>query len=101
MPRVVGSVIAGAQGLLLDPSKLSGQMAISIGPARFLDPDTANPLLLQLLGRFDLITLWITVLLAVGIYVTGKISKERAVIFGILIWLVGSLPALRQGYISM
>jgi len=101
MPRVIGGVIAGAQGLLMDPSKITGQMAISLSPARFLDPDTANPLLLQLLGRLDLITLWVTVLLAVGVYVTGKISKERAVIFGILIWLVGSLPALRQGYISM
>jgi hypothetical protein len=101
VPRVLGAVLAGAQGLLMDPSKLTGQMAISLSPARFLDPDTANPLLLQLLGRFDLITLWVTVLLAVGVCVTGKISKDRAVVFGILIWIVGALPALRQGYIAM
>jgi hypothetical protein len=101
MPRVLGSVLAGVQGLIMDPSKLTGQAALSIGPARFFDPDTTNPLLLQLLLRFDLMTLWVTVLLAIGLYVTGKVTKERAVIFGILIWLIGGLPALRQGYMAM
>jgi hypothetical protein len=66
-----------------------------------MDPDTANPLLYQLLGRLDLITIWVTVLLSIGLYVTGKVSKERAVVFGILIWIIGSLPALRQAYVSM
>jgi hypothetical protein len=66
-----------------------------------MDPDTTNPLLYQLLGRLDLITIWVTVLLAIGLYVTGKVSKERAVVFGILIWIIGSLPALRQAYVSM
>ena len=101
MPRVLGAVLGGVQGLLMDPAKLTGQAALSIGPARFFDPDTANPLLLQLLLRFDLLTVWVTVLLAIGLYVTGKVTKERAVIFGILIWLVGSLPALRTGYMAM
>ena len=99
MPRVLGAVIAGVQGLLLDPAKLTGQMSISLSPARFLDPDTANPLLFQLYGRFDLITLWVTVLLAVGLYVTGRVSKQRAIVFAVLIWIVGSLPALRAGYL--
>jgi hypothetical protein len=101
IPRVLGAVIGGVQGLLMDPSKLTGQLALSLGPARFLDPDKANPLLLQLYGRFDLITLWITVLLAIGFYVTGRVPKSRAVVFGILIWIVGGLPALRAGYVAM
>jgi len=101
MPRVIGSVIAGAQGLLMDPSKLTSQMSITLSPARFMDPDAANPFLYQLAGRLDLITIWVTVLLAIGLYVTGKVSKERAAVFGILVWIVGSLPALRQAYISM
>ena len=41
------------------------------------------------------------ILLAVGVYVTGKVSRERAVIFGLLIWFIGSLPVLRQGYLAM
>jgi hypothetical protein len=50
----------------------------------------------QMAGRLDLITIWVTVLLAVGLAVTGKVSKGKAAAFGVLIWLVGSLPALRQ-----
>jgi hypothetical protein len=101
MPRVLGAVIGGVQGLLMDPAKLTGQMSISLSPARFMDPDTSNPLLFQLMGRFDLITIWVTILLAIGLYVTGKVSKDRAAVFGILIWIVGSLPALRTAYMAM
>jgi hypothetical protein len=101
MPRVIGAVLGGVQGLLMDPAKLTGQLAISLSPARFMDPDATNPVLYQFLGRLDLITIWVTVLLAIGLYVTGKVTKERAVIFGILIWLVGSLPAIQQAYVSM
>ena len=101
MPRVIGAVIGGVQGLLMDPAKLTGQMSISLSPARFMDPDASNPLLFQLMGRLDLITIWVTILLAIGLYVTGKVSKERAVVFGILIWIVGGLPALRTAYMAM
>ena len=101
VPRVLGAVLGGVQGLLMDPSTLTSQMSISFSPARFLDPDASNPLLYQLYGRLDLITLWVTVLLAVGLYATGKISKQRAIVFGMLIWVVGSLPALRQAYLLM
>jgi hypothetical protein len=95
VPRVIGAVIGGVQGLLMDPDKLNSAMAITLSPARFMDPDTANPGLIQLAARLDVITLWVTVLLAIGLYVTGKVSKQRAVVFGILIWVVGSLPAVR------
>jgi Yip1 domain len=101
VPRVLGSVLGGVQGLIMDPSKLNSALAISIGPARFFDPDATNPVLFQLLGRFDLFTIWTTVLLAIGLFVTGKVTKERAVIFGVLIWIVGSLPALRTAYMAM
>ena len=65
-----------------------------------MDADATNPLLYQLAGRLDLITIWVTVLLAIGLYVTGKVSKERAVIFGILTFIVGSLQALRAGLLA-
>lgn len=100
MPRVVGTVVNGIQGLLLDPSTLKSALSLSIGPARFFDPDTTNPLLYQLLGRFDLFTIWVTVLLAIGLYVTGKVSKGNAVGFGVLIWLVGGLQAFQAAYVA-
>lgn len=100
-PRVLGSILGSAQALMMDPAKLTSQLAISLSPARFLDVETANPLVYQLLGRFDLITIWVTILLAVGVYVSGKITKNQAVAFGVLIWVIGSLPALRAGYMLM
>ena len=39
MPHVIGAVLAGVQGLVMDPSKLTSQLAISLSPARFLDVD--------------------------------------------------------------
>lgn len=100
VPRVIGAVIGGVQGLLMDPDKLNSAMAISLSPARFMNPDTANPGLIQLVARFDVITIWVTVLLAIGLYVTGKVSKPRAAIFGVLIWIVGSLYAFRTYLVS-
>jgi hypothetical protein len=101
IPRVLGTVINAVQGLVMDPSKLNSQLSISLSPARFMDPDAANPILYAMSGRLDLITLWVTVLLAIGLYVTGKVTKEKAIVFGILIWLVGTLPALQQAYVKM
>ena len=66
-----------------------------------MDPATANPLLYQLAGRFDLFTIWVTILLAVGVAVLGKVSKGRAAIFGVLIWFVGGLYVFRTAYLSM
>jgi Yip1-like protein len=101
MPRVVGAVLGGVQGLLMDPANLTSQMAISLSPARFFAPDQPSPIAYQFMGRLDLITIWVTILLAVGLYVTGKVSKGRATVFGVIMWLIGALPALRQAYMAM
>jgi Yip1-like protein len=99
MPRIIGGLLGGVQGLLMDPASLTGQLSISLSPARFMDPETPNQLLYQFLGRFDLITIWVTVLLAIGLHVTGKVPKGKAAVFGVVIWLVGALPALRQALV--
>ena len=96
MPHVLGAVLAGVQGLLMDPAALNSQLAISLSPARFLDVESANPVLYQLLGRFDLITIWVTILLGIGVHVTGKVGKGRATAIAIIVWVIGGLPAIRQ-----
>lgn len=101
MPRVLAAVLAGVQGLLMDPSKLNSQLAISLSPARFLDPDASNPFLYQILGRFDLITIWITILIGVGVYVIGKTSKGSATTVAILVWVLGAIPYLRTAILAM
>ena len=101
MPRVIGAVLAGVQGLVMDPAQLNSQLAISLSPARFYDADATNPLLYQTLGRLDLITIWVTVLIGVGVYVTGKVTKGQATLVAVLMWVLGSLPVLQQAYLSM
>jgi hypothetical protein len=100
-PRILGSIAGVIQGLLMDPASLNSQLAISLSPARFMSVDTANPLVYQMLGRLDLITLWVTALLGIGFYVTGKISKRSAATFAVVMWILGSLPALRTAYMLM
>ena len=95
MPRVLGAVIGAIQGLVIDTSNLTSIQALSLSPARFLDPDKANPFIYQLSTRLDLITIWVTILLGVGMYVTGRLTKGRATAFTIVMWILGSLPQLR------
>ena len=96
VPRVLEGLIVSVQGLLLDPSTFDGRWRISLGVGRFLDPDTTSPALLSLLGRLDLFTIWVTVLLAIGLAVTGKITRGRAAIAAAIVWVLGAVPLLLQ-----
>lgn len=94
LPRVVEGIVGGGQALLLDPASLNGRFKLSLGAGRFLDPDTASPMLLAILGRVDVFTIWVTVLLVIGLAVTGKISRQKAAIAGVLVWIIGALPGV-------
>jgi hypothetical protein len=100
-PRIVDGVLHGLQALFLDPSELDGRFRLSLGIGRFLDPDTVSPLLLAIVGRVDLITIWITVLIAIGLCVTGRIPLRRAAIAAAIVWLVGGLPLIIPALRSM
>jgi hypothetical protein len=36
----------------------------------------------------------VTVLLVIGLSVTGKIPRSKAAIAGVIVWIVGALPTL-------
>ena len=91
MPRVLESVMHGLQGLFLDPAQLDGRFRVSLGVGRFLDPNTVSPILLALVGRLDVFTIWVTVLLAIGLAVTGKIPRARAAVAGAVLWCLGAV----------
>jgi hypothetical protein len=95
-PRALEGVVNGLQALFLDPAQFNGRFRITFGPGRFLDPDTTSPLLIALVGRLDLFTLWITVLIAIGVAVTGRIPLRRAAIVAAIVWVVGGLPTILQ-----
>ena len=100
-PRILQFAINGFQGLFLDPSQLDGQFRLSLGPGRFFDPDTTSPLLLAVIGRIDVFTIWITVLVAIGLAVTGRIPFGSAAIAAVIVWIVGGLPAILGALRSM
>jgi len=96
IPRIVDSLLRVVQAFVMDPASLNGQYRVSLSAARFLDPDVASPVLVGLLGRIDLFTIWVTVLLAIGLSVVARIPRQKAAIAAIIVWLVGALPALLQ-----
>jgi hypothetical protein len=94
-PRIVEMILNAVQGLMLSPESITGRYSVQIGLARFLDPST-NPFVLTLLGALDVFTIWVTVLLAIGLSVVARVPRSRAAIAAGLVWLVGLLPALYQ-----
>lgn len=99
VPKILEAVLGGVQLLLLDSSSMNGRYKLSLGVGRFLDPDTAAPALVAFLGRVDVFTIWVTILLGIGLSVTGKISRSNAMMAAVIIWFIGAaatvLPALR------
>ena len=93
-PRIVYLLAGGIQGLVMPEESLNGMSRLSLGPARFLDPDTASAISVVLASRFDLTLIWITVLLAIGLKVVSKIPMNKALVAAGLVWLVGALPGL-------
>ena len=94
VPRLVQILVNAAQALFISPEKLNGVNSVGLSVARFMNPDQASPIALALASRVDLFTIWVTVLLAIGIYVVGKISKQQAAIVALILWVAGSLPAV-------
>jgi hypothetical protein len=94
VPRLVQILTNAAQGLIMSPEKLNSMNAVGFSLARFMDPDNASQVMIALASRVDLFTIWITVLLAIGLHVVGKIPKQQAAIVAAITWAVGALPAV-------
>ena len=98
-PRMVDSIVSAVQALLMDESQLTSRYSVSLGLGRFLE-STTNPVLLALIGRLDVFTIWVTILIAIGLKVMAKATAAQAAIGAVIVWFVGALPtilgALRQ-----
>ena len=93
VPRIVQILTNAAQALVMSPEKLNSMNSVGFNLARFMDPDGPQ-LMIALASRVDLFTIWVTVLLAIGLHVVGKISKQQAGIAAAITWVVGALPAV-------
>ena len=90
-PRVVEGLVNGAQAAMTDPSNLLGRSVLSVGPARFFDATETDQILLAVLMRFDVFTIWCTVLFGLGIYIVGRTTKAKAAVMAAIIWVLGTL----------
>jgi hypothetical protein len=94
IPRLVQILVNAAQALFMSPEKLNAANSVSFNLARFMDPDKTSAVMIALGSRVDLFTIWVTVLLAIGIHVVGRIPKQQAAIVAGITWVVGALPAV-------
>ena len=101
VPRLVlGTVVSAVLALLLPAESLDSPFAASLSPARFVD-HLDHPVLAAALMRFELFTIWATVLLAIGLHVTGRVTARQAGTAAFIVWVLASLAtvasALRGG----
>lgn len=95
MPRVLEMLLVTVQSLVLDTSAFVGRYQFSWGVGRFLDPSGKQGML-NLLGRIDLFTIWVTVLIGIGLMHAAKVEKSKAFVGAALCWVLGALPAVFQ-----
>lgn len=99
-PKIFQPIVGALIAFFSDPSTLTSVTKITASPAHFLDISTTSPLLLVLLSRFDVFTIWCTILLGIGLAVIGKIPRSKAMIAAVIVWALSSvfplLGALRQ-----
>jgi hypothetical protein len=91
-PRVLEQAVALIEALFRDVHAIDGRNRLTLGVGRFLDPDVVSPEVLGVVSRIDVFTIWVTVLLAIGLSVTGRISRQRAAVAGVMMWLIGAIP---------
>ena len=99
VPRVLEQMLVAIQALALDTSTYTSRHQFSLGVGRFMDPNGPQGLL-NTIGRIDLFTLWVTALVVIGLIHAGKVAKDKAIIGGVILWVLGAAPfamALLQG----
>lgn len=99
LPKIVEMVLSALQGLFLEPEAITSRYSVTLGIARFLDPDT-NPFVLTLIGGLDLFTIWVYVLMAIGLSAVARVPMQRAALAVAATWFVGLLPGMFQALTS-
>lgn len=100
-PRIIGAIVGPIIAYFSDPSTLDSATKITASPAHFFDISTTSPVVLALLARFDVFTIWATILLGIGLSVLGKIPRSRAYMAAVVVWLLGALLPVLQAMRSM
>lgn len=100
VPRVVGGLLMGVLAFFTPAERMTSMMRVGANAARFA-PDGTSPAILGLLSRIDPFTIWVTILIAIGLRVTGGVTKRSAYVAAAILFVLGTLMAvvgaIRQG----
>jgi len=96
LPKALDLLLFIAQSFVFDGVSATARHEYSVGLGRFVDATTMNPGLYNLIGRVDLFTIWVTILVVLGLIHTAKVERSKAIGGGVAIWVLGGLPALLQ-----
>jgi hypothetical protein len=94
-PKVFELLLVSVQGMVRDTSTWNGRYDFSWGLGRIMDNSGAQGVY-NLLGRVDVFTIWVTILVSVGLVYAGKVEKTKAYGGAAVLWLLGAVPALIQ-----
>jgi hypothetical protein len=95
LPKALELLLVTVQGLVMDTSTWNGRYQFSWGAARFMEP-SASQGVYNLLGRVDVFTIWVTILIAMGLVHAAKLENAKAYAGAAAIWVLGATPALFQ-----
>lgn len=95
LPKALEMLLITVQSLVLDTSTWTGKYQWSLGVGRFMDPSGPQGMY-NLLGRVDVFTIWVTILIAIGLQYAGKVPKQKAYIGAAVIWLLGAIGPIIQ-----
>lgn len=89
VPRLISIIATAVQGAALDTSGVRSLFDASLGPARFVDPNAINPAVMAMLGSFDLFSIWVLAITAIGISVVARVSRSTGWVTAIVSFGMG------------
>ena len=99
-PKLIDVLLAAVMAMTMGTGNAANMFAAMPSAAKFAGSD-ASMAVLGALSRISIGTIWATILVAIGLRVIGRISKEKAYTAAFVLWLVGTLitvaSAMRQG----
>ena len=87
MPELLGRTLVSLQGLFVDTSTAATRYSFSFNASRFMEAGTHN-WLLKLGAMADPFVLWGLFLVGLGVWILGKMEKEKAAVLAIIYGLV-------------
>ena len=99
-PKLIDLLLAAVMAMTMGTGNATNMFAAMPSAAKFAGSD-ASMAVLGALSRISVGTIWATILVAIGLQIMGRISKQKAYAAAFVLWLVGTLitvaTAIRQG----